>query len=144
MASKGQRIGACPLDAFLGIATFGIGYIVWSLVFFDRGQTPAKQVLNLRVVSVAKRHCIGRAKMMVREWVLKGWPGWLLLTLVLTAADAHAGWFSLVFAGWCLLWFASIILLLVDERNRAGWDMALGTVVINDHRGAYNPRRDAA
>ena len=143
LASKGQRIGAHLLDALLGVITLGIGYIVWSLVIFDRGQTPAKQVLNFRVVSVSKRRCVGRAKMVVREWVLKGWLGCLLPILALTLTDAQADWFYLVLAAWCVLWLASVTLLMVDGRNRAGWDLALGTVVINDHNGAFNPRRAA-
>ncbi len=49
LASTGRRIGAYFLAIPLAIVTLGIGYIIWGLIVWGRGQTPALQVLGMRV-----------------------------------------------------------------------------------------------
>jgi uncharacterized RDD family membrane protein YckC len=49
MASIGRRIGAYFLALPLAIVTLGIGYIIWGLIIWGNGQTPALQVLGMRV-----------------------------------------------------------------------------------------------
>jgi hypothetical protein len=48
LAPVGRRIGAYFLGALLSIVTLGIGYIIWGLIVWGRGQTPAQQVLGMR------------------------------------------------------------------------------------------------
>ena len=48
LASVGRRIGAYFLAIPLAIVTLGIGYVIWGLVVWGRGQTPAQQVLGMR------------------------------------------------------------------------------------------------
>jgi hypothetical protein len=48
LASIGRRIGAFFLAIPLSIVTLGIGYAVWGLIVWGRGQTPALQVLGMR------------------------------------------------------------------------------------------------
>ena len=48
LASVGRRIGAYFLAIPLAIVTLGIGYIVWGLIVWGNGQTPAQQVLGMR------------------------------------------------------------------------------------------------
>src|SRR5690348_6750408 len=49
LASVGRRIGAFFLAIPLWIITLGIGYIIWGLILWGRGQTPALSVLGMRV-----------------------------------------------------------------------------------------------
>ncbi|HEY2287457.1 MAG TPA: hypothetical protein VGH88_17095, partial [Streptosporangiaceae bacterium] len=43
LASVGRRIGAYFLAIPLAIVTLGIGYIIWGLIAWGNGQTPALQ-----------------------------------------------------------------------------------------------------
>jgi len=49
LASPGRRIGAWFLAIPLSIVTLFVGYIVWGAIVWGRGQTPALQVLGMRV-----------------------------------------------------------------------------------------------
>lgn len=48
LASHGRRIGAYFLAIPLSIVTLFIGYIIWGLIIWGRGQTPTQQVLGMR------------------------------------------------------------------------------------------------
>jgi len=49
LATVGRRIGAYFLSIVLSIVTLGIGYIIWGLIVWRRGTSPAFQVLGMRV-----------------------------------------------------------------------------------------------
>jgi uncharacterized RDD family membrane protein YckC len=49
LASVGRRIGAYFLAIPLFIVTLGIGYIIWGLVLWGRGTSPALSVLQMKV-----------------------------------------------------------------------------------------------
>ena len=49
LASFQHRLGALALDAVLFMVTFGIGWVIWSLIVWGEGQTPAKKILKIRV-----------------------------------------------------------------------------------------------
>ena len=53
LASHGRRIGAWFLAIPLFIVTLGIGYIVWGLILWTEGTSPALKVLGMRVWRVA-------------------------------------------------------------------------------------------
>ena len=46
LATPGRRIGAFFLAIPLVIITLGIGYLIWGLIVWPNGQTPALQVLG--------------------------------------------------------------------------------------------------
>jgi len=46
--SIGRVVAAYALAVLLFIVTLGIGYIIWSLVAWGHGQTPAQRLLGLR------------------------------------------------------------------------------------------------
>jgi hypothetical protein len=48
LASIGRRIGSWFLAIPLAIVTLGIGYLIWGLIVWGRGQTPTQQVLGMR------------------------------------------------------------------------------------------------
>ena len=49
-AGIGQRVAAYLLDIVLFFVTLIIGYIIWSLFTFKRGQTPGKRLIGIRVI----------------------------------------------------------------------------------------------
>jgi uncharacterized RDD family membrane protein YckC len=49
LASSGRRIGAFFLAIPLSIVTLFIGYIIWGLIAWSKGTSPALQVLGMRV-----------------------------------------------------------------------------------------------
>jgi hypothetical protein len=48
LASVGRRIGAYFLSLVLLVVTLGIGYVIWGLVVWGKGTSPAFQVLGMR------------------------------------------------------------------------------------------------
>jgi len=118
LASKGRRFGAYLLEIPLTILTLGIGYIIWMLIVWARGQTPAKQLLRMRVVRLEERRTANWGWMALRNFVLG-----VLIGIPL----------ELIFPGLSILWLlANAIALLVSRRNQALWDMMLKTVVVHD------------
>ncbi len=67
LASVGRRVGAFFLAGVLFIITLGIGYVVWGLVIWGRGQTPALQVLGMRVWHPESRQVATFGRMALRE-----------------------------------------------------------------------------
>ena len=69
LASVGRRIASWFLAIPLFIVTLGIGYFIWSLVVWARGQTPALQLLNMRCWRPADGRPSGFWWMVMREVV---------------------------------------------------------------------------
>jgi uncharacterized RDD family membrane protein YckC len=51
LATPGHRIGALAIDAGLNFVTLGIGWFIWSLIMWGKGQTPGKNLLKIRVIN---------------------------------------------------------------------------------------------
>jgi uncharacterized RDD family membrane protein YckC len=51
-SSGGSRFGAYVLDTLLLFLTLFIGYLIWSLVVWSKGQTPGKAILDMRCMSI--------------------------------------------------------------------------------------------
>ena len=113
LSSAGRRFGGYLLEGLLLICTLGIGWIIWTLVVWARGQTPAKQVLGMRVVRLDTRAHAGWGRMFLRDFI-----GKLLVSLT----------FGLLFIGGVIAdcW------LLWDKDKQELWDKIAGTVVVND------------
>ena len=127
LASKGRRFGAYLLEIPLTIVTLGIGYLIWMLIVWARGQTPAKQLLKMRVVRLEERRAAHWGWMALRNFVLAMLIGFPL---------------ELIFPGLSILWLlANAIALLVSSRNQALWDMIVKTVVVHDPDYHFDRRR---
>jgi uncharacterized RDD family membrane protein YckC len=108
-ASIGERVGAAALELLLFGACLGVGWILWWIVLWDHGQTPAKAALKLRVVRVSDGYIPSTGRMAAHELLAKG----LLPLALVTGAVA-----------------------LVDQHHRSLWDQVTRTVVIRDRREA--------
>ncbi|MGH9060746.1 MAG: RDD family protein, partial [Acidimicrobiales bacterium] len=110
LAGVGRRIGAFFLAIPLAIVTLGIGYLVWGLIVWGRGQTPALQVLGMRCY----RPETGR----VANW------GWMALREVI--GRLVDGILSLITQ------VVSFVLFAARGDHRSLHDLIAGTVVLHD------------
>lgn len=114
-ASPRQRLGAYLLDAVLAYSTLGIGWFIWFVIVAPRGQTPAKQLLNMYVLHDDGARA-GGGYIWLRELVIKG-----LLFGVISLFTLYLVWFFA--ALWCV-W---------DRDRQCLWDKVGSTFV------AYSP-----
>jgi len=113
VSSGARRFGALALELLLVAVTMFVGWFVWSLRTWARGQTPAKSLLSMRCVRVAGGRSAPWRIMVLREVVGK----WLLGVLTL-------GIVPLVSA------------VMILRRGRMGvWDKLAKTQVVDDPDG---------
>ena len=110
LATVGRRIGAYFLSIPLAIGTLGIGYIIWGLFVWGRGQTPALQVLGMR----CWRPETGR---------IPGWWWMALREIIGTLADSILGFITEL---------VSLILMMSGKERKCLHDHVAGTVVLRD------------
>jgi len=119
LASPGRRLGAYLLDALLSLVTVGIGWLIWSLIVWGKGQTPGKQLLKMRVMSLENGRPATWGRMALREFVCKGVIG--------------------IAAGFTIVGFVAYFWLLWDKDNQELWDKMASTVVIDDPANTFAP-----
>jgi uncharacterized RDD family membrane protein YckC len=110
LASSGRRIGAFFLAVPLAIVTLGIGYLIWGLIIWGDGQTPALQVLGMRVWRPEENRVAGFWWMALREIVGRICDGILSIITELT----------------------SFIFMLSRPDRKTLHDLVAGTVVLHD------------
>ncbi len=109
--SNGIRFGAYLLEIVLVVVTLFIGWVIWSLIIWGEGKTPAKKVLGMTCVKLETGRPATWGTMALREIVGK----WVL---------------SSITAGLTGVISAFMILLAGDHRGI--WDHMAGTVVVKD------------
>ena len=114
LSSRGKRFGNFLLSLVLMIVTLGIGYMIWALVVYGRGQTPAKQLLNMYVVDERTGRAATWGTMFLRGWVIDGLLGMLTSSL-----------FSLVSAVW----------IFVGDKHQRLTDKMVNTLVVDAPNG---------
>jgi len=83
LASVGRRLAALALDSLIAILTLLIGFLVWSLIVYGRGQTPGKQLVGIYAAQVGAPHIpLSWGSMFLREFVIKQLLFGFLLNLV--------------------------------------------------------------
>jgi uncharacterized RDD family membrane protein YckC len=92
------------------LVTLVIGWVIWSFVVWGRGQTPAKQLLNMRVVKRDRGRPCTWAEMLLREFVLCG-----LLSVITAHLFKIVGMF-----------------FVFSEDRRALWDRMIDTMVVDE------------
>jgi uncharacterized RDD family membrane protein YckC len=110
LASVGRRIGAYFLAILLAIVTLGIGYLIWGLIVWANGQTPALQVLGMRCWRTEDGRIAGWWWMALREVVGRLAEGILSVITLLV----------------------SFILMCTRPDRRTIHDLIAGTVVLYD------------
>jgi uncharacterized RDD family membrane protein YckC len=67
LAPVGRRIGGYFLAILLSIVTLGIGYLIWGIIAWSKGQTPTQQVLGLQTWKPLERVNATWGTMFLRE-----------------------------------------------------------------------------
>lgn len=110
LAGIGRRIGAYLLGILLMIVTLVIGWVIWGLVSWGRGQTPALQVLNMRCWRPTENK-------------VTSWGGMALREIIGRLAEGILSFITLI---------TSFILLLTSRKRQCLHDLVAGTVVLYD------------
>ncbi len=103
--SIGRVIAAYLTAVLLFIVTLGIGYLIWSLVTWGYGQTPAQRLFGLRCWKPETRRPASRGQMALRQGS------------------------NLLFNGELLM---GILILIFSTGMASVGDFILGTVVLHD------------
>ena len=127
LATPGRRFVGFVLETVLFIGTFGIGWMVWSMIEWRDGRTPAKRLLrDLIVVDAWSGERVSWRRMAIRE---------------LGAKIGLVGLFGVATFG---LGWAIAAALVLSETRAALWDRLAGTAVVSPHREfAGAARRDS-
>ena len=138
--SNGWRFAGFLLEIALMAATVIAGWVLWSLAVHGRGQTPAKQLLRMRVVAAGSGRALTAGAMAMREFVLKGTVvvGALFAVGVATSTQGLVMAAFLIGVGWVL---GNGISVLRDAKRAALWDRMQATAVVRTPPGAYGTRR---
>jgi uncharacterized RDD family membrane protein YckC len=110
LASVGRRIGAFFLAIPLSIVTLFIGYLIWGLIVWGRGQTPALQVLGMRCWRPETGRVAGFWWMALREIIGRFVEGILSFITLLV----------------------SFVLMASGKQRQSLHDLIAGTVVVLD------------
>lgn len=81
VSSVGKLIVAGFLDGLLALVTLFIGWVVWATFTAARGQTPAKQLMGMRVVDLATGRPLSWGYYVLMRGLLGGFVGGLASTL---------------------------------------------------------------
>jgi uncharacterized RDD family membrane protein YckC len=113
ISTSGKRLGAYFLDVILALVTLGIGWFIWSLVVWSKGQTPAKSLLGMRCVRTDTGRAATWGTMALRELVGKGIIG------------AFTGGITALVSAFMIL----------GATHQGIWDKIATTVVVDDPTG---------
>jgi len=117
LASVGRRIGAYFLAIPLFIVTLGIGYLIWGLIVWAQGLTPALQVLGMRCWRTETNRVPDWGYMALREVV-----GGIVEGLVYPVVA-----------------IVSFVFMCTRPDRQAIHDMIAGTIVLHDPNKVLAP-----
>ncbi len=110
LASVGRRIGAYFLSILLAIVTLGIGYVIWGLVVWGRGTSPALSVLKMKVWRPVENKKASWGIMALRDIIGRIVDGILSIITGLI----------------------SLIMFVTGKEHKSLHDLVAGTVVLYD------------
>jgi uncharacterized RDD family membrane protein YckC len=103
--SVGRVVAASTVAALLFIVTLGVGYVIWSLVTWDNGQTPAQRLFGLRCWRPTTGRPASRGQMALRQ-----------VSGLLLNGELLAG----------------VFIVLIEPGRASVGDYLAGTVVLHD------------
>ena len=107
---NGVRFGALLLDSLLFVVTCGIGCLIWDIVLWQQSTSPAKKMLNLKIVDINTGAPASMVQMLLREGLGK---------IVLSAITGIVG-------------IISAVLILVVPSRQGVWDYISKTTVVRE------------
>jgi uncharacterized RDD family membrane protein YckC len=98
-AERWRVAAAYALAVLLFVVTLGAGYLMWSLVTWRQGQTPAQRILGLRCWHPATGRFAGRGQMALRQFTGLVLNGELLIGVIILLSGMSEVSVGDVFAG---------------------------------------------
>lgn len=125
LATFQHRLGAYALDLALAFLTLGIGWLIWSLIVWGQGQTPAKKILKLRVYAADNTQRPATwGHMAVRE---------LLLLMAIGIAAGVLNLITVVVGTIGIIaWYVMEIVWYFTKGQRTLRDTLVKTLVVNE------------
>lgn len=125
LATFQHRLGAYALDLALAFLTLGIGWVIWSLIVWGQGQTPAKKILKLRVYAADNTQRPATwGHMAVRE---------LLLLMAIGIAAGVLNLITVVVGTIGIIaWYVMEIVWYFTKGQRTLRDTLVKTLVVNE------------
>lgn len=112
-----HRLGAYALDAVLAVLTLGIGWLIWSLIVWSDGQTPAKKILKVRTINQTTGRQASWGHMGIREF---------LIPLTVVIASGATGGIA------AIAWLVVEIVFYFTKGQRTLRDYWVKTVIVNE------------
>jgi len=112
------------LESVLQICTLGIGWLIWLAIVAPRGQTPANQLLNIRIHDYESGKIASAGQVWMRDVGVK-----LLMPIAISlifwalASEEAGNGISSIYG------LVVAIALIMNDERRAVWDHIAGTVV---------------
>jgi uncharacterized RDD family membrane protein YckC len=116
-ASFQHRLGAYALDCGLAVLTLGIGWLIWSMIIWGEGQTPAKKILKLRTINATNGRPASWGHMGLREILV---PMTVFFASIFTSGLAWIAWVVLE------------IVMYFNQGSRTLRDLWVKTAVVNE------------
>ena len=116
-ASFQHRLGAYALDMVLAFFTLGIGWLIWSMIVWGEGQTPAKKILKLRTINATNGRPASWGHMGLREILV---PMTVFFASIFTSGLAWIAWIVLE------------IVMYFNQGSRTLRDLWVKTAVVNE------------
>lgn len=110
------RFGSRLLDGLLIIVTLGIGWLIWAAIIGQTAQTPAKKMLNLRVIDVHDLRPVRMGRMFWMRGILGGIVAFFALSCTFYVLAFMPFW---------------------DRHNQNIWDKVSSTYVVTDPMDAW-------
>ena len=139
LAKPGHRLAALLVDFGFSIVTCGIGWFIWSIVLWNKGQTPGKMFLKIRVYDGDTGQPATFAKMARRQFIWTNILGFTFVPIRMIAdrSNDYFIWVTLVIylvfivvsLGTYL--FDSLLILRKNELRRFT-DRIENTYVVNE------------
>nr|WP_274387691.1 RDD family protein [Salsipaludibacter albus] len=114
LTSVGKKFVSYLLDGLLSFVTLGIGWLIWGAIVAGGGQTPARQLLGMRVISQQTLRPLGWAQMVF----MRGIVGSIIQG------------FAFLFT-----FFILVFMPLWDRRNQTVCDKVSSSIVVDDPHG---------
>jgi len=108
---NGIRLWATVLDGLLFVVTCGIGWLIWDIVLWQQSTSPAKKMLNLKIVDINTGAPATMTQMLLREVL-----GKIILSTVTSGLTTLVG----------------AILILVVPGRQGVWDYISKTTVVRE------------
>lgn len=136
-ATVQHRLGGRAVDLAMYVVTFGIGWLIWSLVVWGQGQTPGKQILKMRTYDKSTGAPVKWGHMALREFLIPLTLGFafvpiaVLLTLI-PLMEVQLTAIVIMYLGIFLVQLIDAFWILRGDKKNRLVDVIAKTDVLNE------------